>query len=94
MYKITEVEALKNYNLRLKFADGAGGTVDLSDLAGKGVFALWSDYRTFENVRIGQSGQLCWGDEVDLCPDWLYLRLTGKQPEDIFPNLKRGIVHA
>lgn len=94
MYKITQVESLKNYNLRLKFADGTAGTVDLTDLVGKGVFALWNDYGAFENVSVGESGQLRWGDEVDLCPDWLYLRLTGKQPEDIFPNLKRGIVHA
>jgi len=24
-----------------------------------------------------------WGDQIDLCPDALYLRATGKEPEDI-----------
>ena len=94
MNKITKVKALKDYRLHLTFADGADGTVDLSDLVGKGVFALWNDYAAFEDVRIGQGGGLCWGDQIDLCPDSMYLKVTGKQPADIFPNLKRGPVHA
>ena len=94
MHRIVQVKALKDYRIRLRFADGTEGTVDLSDLAGKGVFSLWNDYRAFESVKIGDSGELRWGDDIDLCPDSLYLRLTGKRPEDIFPQLGRGIVHA
>ena len=94
MHKIIDVEAMSDYRLRLTFADGTAGTVDLSDLAGKGVFALWNDRSAFEAVRIGEVGQLCWGDQIDLCPDAMYLRLTGKKPEDIFPNLTRGPIHA
>ena len=39
-------------------------------------------------VKIGETGELIWSEQVDLCPDALYLRLTGKKPEDIFPSLK------
>ena len=85
MHKITGVKVLKSYRLELVFVDGVRGIVDLSDLVGKGVFTLWHDYRAFEQVRIGSSGELVWGDQVDLCPDALYLRTTGKRPEDVFP---------
>ncbi len=94
MHKITHVEALKDCKLQLTFADGSAGTVNLSDLAGKGVFALWNDRSAFEDVRIGEAGELRWGDQIDLCPDAMYLRLTGKKPEDIFPNLTPGTIHA
>ena len=94
MHRITAVEVLEGFRLRLTFHDGMRTTVHLSDLAGKGVFALWLDRAAFEKVRIGSSGELAWGDKIDLCPDSLYLRATGKKPQDIFPALKRGPVHA
>jgi len=94
MRKITNVKALQGYRLELEFDDGVRGTVDLTGLAGKGVFALWRDCRAFEQVRIGSSGELVWGDQVDLCPDSLYLKVTGKKPEDVFPALRREPAHA
>jgi hypothetical protein len=68
--------------------------VDLSHLAGKGVFGIWRDRRAFESVRIGSSGELVWSDQVDLCPDALYLKATGKRPEDLFPSLRGEPAHA
>ena len=89
MAKIIKVRILKGYCLELAFDDGVGGVVDLSELVGRGVFALWSDLHVFEQVRIGSFGELVWGDQIDLCPDSLYLRVTGKKPEDVFPALRR-----
>jgi hypothetical protein len=37
---------------------------------------------------------LIWGEELDLCPDSLYLQVTGKTPEDIFPALRGEHAHA
>ncbi|MCX7839868.1 MAG: DUF2442 domain-containing protein, partial [Anaerolineae bacterium] len=37
-----EVKPLENYRIWLKYSDGREGIVDLSHLAGKGVFALWN----------------------------------------------------
>jgi len=88
MRKISKVKALREYRLELEFDDGVSGTVDLSYLVGKGVFALWCDRPAFERVRIGSSGELVWGDQIDLCPDALYLKATGKKPEDVFPALR------
>ena len=63
--------------------------VDLSELVGEGVFSSWRDREFFEQVRIGSLGELVWGDKIDLCSDSLYLRATGKKPEDLFPSLRR-----
>ncbi len=94
MHRIIHVKALQGYRLDVTFSDEIRGIVDLSDLVGKGVFALWNDYDQFTNVRIGDTGELVWSNQVDLCPDALYLRITGKHPEDIFPNLKGELAHA
>ncbi len=88
MRKITQVEVLQAYRVELTFDDGTSGTVDLSDLAGKGVFTYWNDPAAFGQVRIGSSGELVWSDQVDLCPDALYLKVTGKKPEEVFPALR------
>ena len=94
MHKVTAVKVLEDYRLNLVFADGKRGTVNFSHLVGKGVFALWNDYRAFREVQIGASGELAWGEGIDLCPDVLYLQATGQKPEDIFPSLQQEPIHA
>ena len=94
MFTPIEVKALPKYRLWLRYSDGIEGEVDLSDLAGKGVFKLWNDYGSFENVHIGRHREIAWNGEVDLCPDAMYLRLTGKTPDEVFPNLREISVNA
>jgi len=89
MHKVTRVKVLTDYRLDLLFDNGRGGVVDLSHLAGNGVFAVWTDDAVFRQVRIGESGELIWNEQIDLCPDALYLQATHQQPEDVFPVLKR-----
>ncbi len=73
-----------SYRIWLRYQDGTEGEVDLSHLAGKGVFALWEQEGMFARVKLGPHGRIEWPGDIDLCPDALYLRLTGKRPEDIF----------
>ena len=94
MHKITHVKSLKSYRLKLCFANGATGEVDLSELAGIGVFAGWKDYAEFSKVTTGDSGDLVWPGGIDLCPDALYFRMTGKKPEEEFPSLQHELAHA
>ena len=94
MHKITSVTVLPDYKLELRYADRTKGIVDVSHLVGKGVFSLWNNYQAFQNVKIGPSGELLWGNEVDLCPDSLYLQITHQKPEDVFPQLKHELTHA
>jgi Protein of unknown function (DUF2442) len=88
------VRALPNYRLYLEFSDGAKGEVDLSDFAGKGVFKAWDDRDFFEKVHIGDHREIKWNDEIELCADSLYLKVTGKTPEELFPRLRREQPHA
>ena len=75
MRRPVSVEPLTNYRLRLRYDDGRTGVVDLSDLAGQGVFALWNEAGAFERVRIASHRALVWSDEVELCADALYAAL-------------------
>ena len=93
MFKPVQVKALPDYKLWLKYSDGVAGEVDLSHLAGKGVFALWDDYAAFEQVYIGESEQIAWTEEIDLCPDALYMELTCQSPEQLFPKLRAEVIH-
>jgi len=94
MHRIINVRVLQDYKVELKYDDGQQGIADLSYLAGKGVFALWNDYDAFRDVKIGSSGELVWNNQIDLCPDSLYLKITNKKPEDLFPALKQKAVYA
>ena len=83
-----QVRLLDRYRLWVKYQDGTEGVADLSDLVGKGVFALWNDYEEFKKVHIGESGEIAWSERIDVCPDAIYLKITGKKPEDLFPRLR------
>jgi len=93
MFKPVKVTPLQGYKIHIRYVDGVEGDVDLSHLVGQGVFSLWSDPQAFESVSIGASGEIKWSDEVDLCPDSLYLEITGKSPEEVFPNLMKAQVN-
>ena len=88
MFKPIEVKALENYRLFIRFSDGVEGEVDLSGLVGKGVFKLWNDYRRFEQVCVGSSEEIAWSDQVDMDSINMYLNITGKKVEDVFPKLR------
>ncbi len=83
MFTPIDVKALAPYRLWIEYADGVRGEIDLAYLAGRGVFTLWNDEAAFRQVKIGDGGELVWNDEVDLCADALYLKMTGKSPGDI-----------
>ena len=85
---LLEVQPLEEFSLYVKYSDGVEGKVDLSGFAGKGVFALWNDYSQFEKVTIGSSGELVWNEDVDMDELGIYLKLTGKKPEDVLPKLQ------
>ena len=90
MIKIVAFEVLDNYRVRLRFDDGVEGEAEFSAHVGNGVFAAWTDYGFFRQASIGERGRtLTWPGELDFCADALWLQVTGKQPEDLFPNLRK-----
>ena len=92
--KIIFVKSVSRFAVEVGFDDGVQGIVDLADIAGRGVFSAWLKEGVFESVKITSSGALEWPGELDLCPDSIYMRLTGKTPEEVFPSLKKQIAYA
>jgi hypothetical protein len=92
--RIVAVKPLSGFRLELQFDNSEGGIVDLSSLVGRGVFAAWNKPGVFERVSVTSQGAVEWPGEIDLCPDSLYLRLTSKKPEEVFPSLQRRLSHA
>ncbi len=84
MFRIVEVHSRPNHKLWLRFEDGVLGEVDVSHLAGRGVFSIWNDPNVFASVSIDDLGNLVWQEDIELCADSLYLRLTGKKTEEIW----------
>lgn len=80
----TQVESREGFRIWLRYSDGISGEIDLSDLSGQGVFTAWADRSFFESVRIGPCGAIAWGEDLDLCPDAMYLRLTGMSVPEYF----------
>jgi Protein of unknown function (DUF2442) len=88
------VEPREGYRIHLEFSDGAKGEVDLSQWAGKGVFQAWNDRAFFERVHIGNHREIKWNDEIELCADSLYLEITHKRVDELFPSVRHEQPHA
>ncbi|MBI5214454.1 MAG: DUF2442 domain-containing protein [Ignavibacteriae bacterium] len=79
----TQVKALPNYLLWIKFNDGTEGTVSLSDIAGQGVFEPFTNQEFFRQVYIDkQSGAIAWNEELDIDSLSLYLEIKGLNFEE------------
>jgi hypothetical protein len=73
-WRVTRVEALPGFRLRVAFADGLSGTVDLSGLVHSpraGVFAPLADPALFAQVGL-EYGAVAWPGELDLAPDAMH----------------------
>ena len=71
------MRALDPYRIWLRYDDGVEGEVDMSDMAGDGVFVAWEDHSFFAGVHLGPGRSIAWSDEIDMCGDALYLEITG-----------------
>ena len=88
MIEAVEVAPRAGYRIWLRYSDGVAGEVDLSDMAGLGVFDVWLNRLFFEKVHVSDHGSIAWSDDIELCADALYMELTGKTAEELFPVLR------
>lgn len=77
--RLVAAEARPEFRLHVRFSDGVEGEVDLSDVAGKGVFHRWTDHPSeFSQVAVDPvSGAPVWPGGLDVAPDRLYREVTG-----------------
>ncbi len=78
MNRPIKIEALPEYRIRLMYADGVQGVIDLAGDVGRGVFTPLTDQAFFRTVHIGQYGQIAWSEDIEICPDAAYLEITQK----------------
>lgn len=83
-------EPRDGYRIWLRYDDGVCGEVDLSSTPRTGVFAAWEDRAFFETAHLDEHGAVVWGEDeqIDACPDYLYMQLTGKTVEDLMSGLR------
>ena len=76
------VEARGGYRLWVCYADGVEGEVDVTDIVeiiGHGIFEGWKNRNFFERrVPPGDGRPVAGSDLFQLCPDALYLEITGR----------------
>ena len=58
MIRPIAVEPRDGYRIWLRYSDGAAGEIDLSHLAGQGVFAAWENRACFAAVRLAEHGAI------------------------------------
>lgn len=85
MLHITAAEYLGDYRVRVKFNDGREGVGDLqpmvSDDETRSVFAALKDPTVFRQLAV-RRGTLCWPNEVDVAPEYIYF-LTFRGDKDL-----------
>ncbi len=94
MIRPIAVEPREGHRIWLRYSDGVAGELDLSHLSGRGVFAAWNEPGCFERVHIAPHRAIAWNDELELCPDALYLELTGKSLEQLPTDLEAPVSDA
>ena len=83
------VRARDGYRIWTRYSDGVEGEVDLSAPAGKGVFRVWKDLGVFAGIHVSPHGSIAWSDELEICPDALYVNLSGKLAEEFLSTTRR-----
>jgi len=73
--ELSSVKPLENYAIFVKYKNGVQGIVSLQHLSKKGVFRQWDENNLFRNVHISDYGAIAWNDDIDICPDNIYLQL-------------------
>jgi hypothetical protein len=73
--KIESAEYVSGYRIRLRFADGRTGEIDLADQLWGEVFEPLKDPAVFKRFRVDREmNTIAWETGADLAPEYLYER--------------------
>jgi Protein of unknown function (DUF2442) len=71
MVRITKVEYLHDYTLRIEFTDGFERVYNLENLLSKGIALSLRDINQFIQFKVTRMGALQWANGFDICADFL-----------------------
>ena len=89
--KAVAVGPLDGHRIWVRFddPDRTSGELDLTPLFELGgMWQPWEDRQVFETVRVSPDGEIVWYTppvDADLCPDWAFKEITGREPPDRDP---------
>lgn len=73
MVRVTQVEVLEGYRLRLGFSDGTRRDVDFANELSGPIFEPLRDPEFFRQVRLDRElGTIVWPNGADIAPETLY----------------------
>lgn len=83
--RIEKLKAVEPYKLFVRFADGTEGVLNLSHLAGEGVFKAWDKDNLFFDVFVStETGTITWPGGIDIDLYNAYCKIKGITPEQYF----------
>jgi hypothetical protein len=77
-WRVTSVEALPGFRLRVTFNDGAEGIIEMAEFLqspAAGVFSALRDENLFYQVRVAV-GAVSWPGDLDLAPDAMHREIA------------------
>src|SRR5262249_22991918 len=78
--KLESAEYVAGYTIRIRFADGTAGELDLKDELWGEVFEPLKDPEVFRRFRLDEElNTLTWSSGADLAPEFLYHKVTTQQ---------------
>jgi hypothetical protein len=80
LFDVVSARHIKDYELEIEFEDGSTGVVDFSEYCSRGgVFEKFNDPAYFTSFAIDKElGVISWAGGVDIAPESLYAKATGK----------------
>ena len=71
--RIEKVVAKENYTLLVFFTNGEKGMYDVKPLFVLPIFQSLKEPDIFNQVYVGNGHTVCWSEDIDICPDTIYL---------------------
>ena len=78
MPEIAAVEPREGWRIWVRFADGARGEHDVSDLKNFARYAPLADRAVFDGVHVNDVGGIAWSDDLEIAPRPIYDDLQAK----------------
>jgi hypothetical protein len=80
--RLESAEYVAGHAIRLRFADGTEGVVDLKDELWGEVFEPLQDPETFRNFKLdAELNTVTWPSGADLAPEFLYEKAAAQQAD-------------
>lgn len=78
--RLEQAEYLRDYTIRVRFADGVEGEIDMRNELWGEVFEPLKDLKLFKEFRLDHElNTVCWPTGADLAPEYLYDQATSRR---------------